>query len=132
MNLVEKHRKLSTVKELCDKFAFTVEPFPGKQGSYCIQYMYDKRYDQRRAYLDKEFVSYVMRKALQTKTDHQDRLVFKVSYDTIYYDLNQVVVFDSYEKAKKALFNFMYFIHRRHGSLAFSIMVQAKNQYAPF
>jgi hypothetical protein len=132
MNLVEMHRKLSTVKELCEKFGFTVEPFPVQKGLYCIQYVYDKRYDQRRAYLDKDFVSYVMRKALQNKTDHQDRLVFKVSYEVINHDLSKVIVFDSEQKAKRALMNFMHFVQRRHGTLAFSVIVQAKHQHAPF
>ncbi|MCY7866039.1 hypothetical protein [Bacillus atrophaeus] len=128
MNLVDKHRKLSTANEMCKNHSFSVQPFPGKKGVYCIEYV-DGR---RRAYLDNQFVSFVMRKALQYKTDHQDRLVFKVKYQIVQYDLSAVIIFDSETKARRALNNFMLFVKRKHGNLAGAVMQGAKRHVAPF
>lgn len=128
MNLVILHRKLSTARELCKKYCFSVEAFPSNQSKqYCIQYMSG----HSRAFLDVDFVSFVMRKALHYKTDQQ-RIVFKEDYQTIYYELSNVIVFNSEVEAKRALNNFMYYIYRRHGSLSDSVIRIAKERFSPF
>lgn len=132
MNLVDKHRKLSTAKELQDKFSFSVEPFPLRNGAYCICYAQSRIGESEWTYLDTDFVAYIMRKALQNKIDSQDRLVFKTSYEVVHHDFQKVIVFNSQKKAKVALRNFMLYIQRHHGSLAHSVLKQAICYFAPF
>lgn len=132
MNLVNKYRKISTAKELQNKFSFSVEPFPERNDIYCIKYARDRVGDSERFYLDTDFVAHIMRRALQSKVEHQDRLVFKTSYEVVYHGFQKVIVFNSEKKAKIALRNFMLYIQRHHGSLAHSVLRQTIRYIAPF
>ena len=130
MNLVELYRKMSAIRELMDSFTFRVEPFPAVKGRYFIVF---KR-NRTNCYVSLDFVNFIMNKAMQYKKNAQGRLVFKTSFELYQapFDIQQIVLFNSKEKAELALKNMLSYINKHHGSLAHSVIKQATSCEFPF
>jgi len=111
MNLVDLHRNLSTVRKMCIKYSFSVKPTPGIYGGYSIQFKWHDRWQ----FVSDTFMKVMMYHAMHYKAE-QMRKILKIDYQIRVIDFENVLVFESERKAKKAMHNLLLWLHRKHGN----------------